>query len=91
MPTLAYAARRVPEITDDPAAIDDAMRWGYGQDAGPFETWDMLGVAETVTRMERQGIAVAPWVREMLAAGHHHLLPPRRERHGGLQPAHAPV
>jgi len=70
VPTLAYAARRVPEITHDPAAIDDAMRWGYGQQAGPFETWDALGVAETVARMDRDNIAVAPWVREMLAAGH---------------------
>lgn len=69
VPTLAYAARRVPEIADDPAAIDDAMRWGYGQQLGPFETWDALGVAATAARMERAGIAVAPWVREMLAAG----------------------
>jgi len=80
VPTFAYAARRVPEITDDPAAIDDAMRWGYGQDAGPFETWDMLGVAETVARMERGGIAVAPWVREMLAAGNETFY--RRDTHG---------
>src|SRR5262249_43678876 len=26
---LAYAARRVPEITDDFMAVDDAMKWGY--------------------------------------------------------------
>ena len=70
VPTLAYAARRVPEISDDIAAIDDAMRWGFAQERGIFETWDMLGVAQTVARMEKSGIAVAPWVKEMLAAGH---------------------
>lgn len=69
LPSLAYAARRVPEISDRLVGIDAAMRWGYGHAHGPFELWDALGVAETVARMERAGIAVAPWVREMLAAG----------------------
>ncbi len=70
VPTLAYTARRVPEISDTIIGIDDAMRWGFAQERGPFETWDLLGVAETVARMERHGIAVAPWVTEMLASGH---------------------
>ena len=37
--------------------------------AGPFEIWDMLGVASTVEKMETAGIEVASWVKEMLAAG----------------------
>ena len=39
-------------------------------DAGPFEYWDMLGVSETAERMSVDGYTVAPWVTEMLAAGH---------------------
>lgn len=35
-----------------------------------FETWDALGVKETTARMEGEGITVAPWVKEMLSAGH---------------------
>ncbi len=66
---LAYASHRVPEIADTPAPIDDAMRWGFVNEAGPFEMWDMLGVAETLKKMETAGHLVAPWVREMLAAG----------------------
>lgn len=66
---LAYASFRVPEIADDIVSIDRAIRWGFAYEAGPFETWDMLGVRETVERMESQDIAVAPWVREMLAGG----------------------
>ncbi len=69
IPTLAYAARRVPEISDDIVGIDAAMTWGFAQESGPFETWDALGVAETVLRMERHAIVIAPWVKEMLAAG----------------------
>ena len=70
VPTLAYAARRIPEISDDIVAVDDAMRWGFAHRLGPFETWDALGVAATAARMERNGIVVAAWVSEMLAAGH---------------------
>ncbi|MCK4724257.1 MAG: 3-hydroxyacyl-CoA dehydrogenase family protein, partial [Anaerolineales bacterium] len=40
---LVYASERIPEIADTPKPIDDAMCWGFGHEAGPFETWDMLG------------------------------------------------
>lgn len=66
---LAYASHRVPEIAEDIVSIDNAMKWGFAHEAGPFETWDMLGVQETVERMEREDIAVASWVKEMLASG----------------------
>lgn len=70
VPALAYAARRIPEMSDDIVSIDDAIRWGFARELGPFETWDALGVAPTVERMNRLGAAVPGWVREMLAAGH---------------------
>ena len=68
--TLAYAARRVPEITDRIVDIDRAMRWGYSHELGPFELWDALGVRGTAEAMEKEGVTVAPWVWEMLDAGH---------------------
>ncbi|MBI5303340.1 MAG: 3-hydroxyacyl-CoA dehydrogenase/enoyl-CoA hydratase family protein [Chloroflexi bacterium] len=67
---LAYAANRIPEIADDIVSVDNAIRWGFAHETGPFETWDALGVADTVARMEREGIQVAAWVKEMLATGH---------------------
>jgi 3-hydroxyacyl-CoA dehydrogenase len=66
---LAYAARRVPEISDDLPSIDHAVRWGFSHDLGPFELWDALGVADTADAMESNGVAVPDWVREMLASG----------------------
>jgi 3-hydroxyacyl-CoA dehydrogenase len=66
---LAYACDRIPEIADTPRAIDDAMRWGFGREAGPFETWDTLGVAETIPAMTEAGFPPHPWVHEMLANG----------------------
>lgn len=67
--SLAYASERIPEVADTPKPIDDAMRWGFGREAGPFETWDMLGVAETAEAMRQAGFPPAPWVDEMLASG----------------------
>jgi len=35
--SLGYAARRVPEISDDLVSIDRATRWGFSYALGPFE------------------------------------------------------
>jgi 3-hydroxyacyl-CoA dehydrogenase len=69
---LAYASHRVPEITDSLASIDNAQKWGFSHELGPFEIWDALGVAETAPAFEAAGYPVAGWVKEMLAAGHTH-------------------
>jgi 3-hydroxyacyl-CoA dehydrogenase len=69
LPSLAYAARRIPEIADSLVEADHAMEWGFGHEAGPFRTWDLIGVARTVEEMDRLDIAVARWVRDFLAAG----------------------
>ncbi len=67
--SLAYSARRIGEITDDVAAIDDAMKWGYNWELGPFETWDALGFEATVDRMKKDGIALPASIDKMRAAG----------------------
>jgi 3-hydroxyacyl-CoA dehydrogenase len=67
--TLIYSANRIPEISDDIINIDNAMKWGYGWEAGPFEVWDNIGVREATTRMENDGKKVPKWVKDMLASG----------------------
>jgi 3-hydroxyacyl-CoA dehydrogenase len=67
---FAYASERIPEIADSPKPIDDAIRWGFNYEAGPFETWDMLGVQETIEPMKAAGFSPAPWVEEMLVEGY---------------------
>jgi len=69
LPDLAYASRRVPEISDTLENADHAMEWGYGHEAGPFRIWDLLGVGETVEQMESLDIQVADWVKEILDGG----------------------
>ncbi|MGZ3417714.1 MAG: 3-hydroxyacyl-CoA dehydrogenase/enoyl-CoA hydratase family protein [Polyangiales bacterium] len=63
--SLAYSARRLGEITDDPKAVDDAMKWGYNWELGPFETWDAIGFVEARDRMKKDGIALPAWVEKM--------------------------
>jgi 3-hydroxyacyl-CoA dehydrogenase len=67
--TLAYSARRIPEITDTIAPVDDAMRWGYSWELGPFEVWDALGFTETLARMKADNVALPAWIDKMAAAG----------------------
>jgi 3-hydroxyacyl-CoA dehydrogenase len=67
--SLAYSARRIGEITDSVVAVDDAMKWGYNWELGPFEAWDALGFAEVVSRMKKDGIALPASIDRMLASG----------------------
>jgi 3-hydroxyacyl-CoA dehydrogenase len=65
-----YASNRIPEISDELYRIDDAVCAGFGWEMGPFETWDALGVEQTLKAMEGMGYRPAKWVYDMLAAGH---------------------
>jgi 3-hydroxyacyl-CoA dehydrogenase len=67
---FAYASNRVPEISDTLFALDDALRAGFAWEKGPFEYWDMVGVADAVAAAKEHGEQIAPWVLEMLDAGH---------------------
>lgn len=67
--SLAYASHRIPEIADTPRPIDQAMKWGFGHEAGPFELWDQIGVAESLPAMQEAGFPAAGWVAEMVEGG----------------------
>ena len=59
---LAYSAHRIPEITDNPADIDRAMRWGFGWELGPFEIWHVLGFETVLADMKANGISIPDWI-----------------------------
>ncbi|MEN8163040.1 MAG: 3-hydroxyacyl-CoA dehydrogenase/enoyl-CoA hydratase family protein [Acidobacteriota bacterium] len=67
--TLIYTANRFGEISDTVVDIDNALKWGFNWNLGPFETWDALGVQAVVDRMTADGVAPPQWVLDMLAAG----------------------
>ena len=68
---LIYAANRIPEIADTIVEIDNAMKWGFNFEMGPFETWDAIGVEQSIAKMEADGLLVPDVVKKMLATGHH--------------------
>ena len=65
-----YAANRVPEICDTIVGIDNAMKWGYNHQLGPFEAWDAIGVRVAVEVMKKLKKKVPKKVEEMLKKGH---------------------
>ncbi|MBO1005729.1 3-hydroxyacyl-CoA dehydrogenase/enoyl-CoA hydratase family protein [Pseudogracilibacillus auburnensis] len=68
--TLIYSADLLGEIADDITQIDNAMKWGFGWEIGPFETWDAIGLRKSVERMQKEGANVPEWIEKLLADGH---------------------
>jgi len=68
--SLIYSANRIPEISDDILNVDNAMKWGFAWEMGPFETWDAIGLESSVRRMQNEGKKIPQWILEMLEAGH---------------------
>ena len=67
---LIYAANRIPEISDTIVDIDNAMKWGFNLEMGPFETWDAIGLEASVARMQKEGFNVPDKIQKMLESGH---------------------
>jgi 3-hydroxyacyl-CoA dehydrogenase len=61
-----YAANRIPEICETIVEIDNALKWGYNHQLGPFESWDAVGVQEAVEVMKKLGKKVPAKIEEML-------------------------
>jgi 3-hydroxyacyl-CoA dehydrogenase len=64
-----YAARRVPEISDDVVNVDRAMRWGFAWELGPFEQYDALVAVGAAGALLPDAAALPPLVREVGARG----------------------
>ena len=64
-----YSLELLGEIADDIVNVDRAMRWGFGYDLGPFQTWDAIGVEKSVERMRSEGMIVPEAVDRLLEKG----------------------
>ena len=67
--TCLYAARRIPEIADNVAEVDRAMRWGFGWELGPFEMMDAIGVKEFAAQVEKEKRPLPLLIERVLASG----------------------
>lgn len=63
--TLIYALNRIPEIADDLINVDNAMKWGFNWEIGPFEMFDAIGVEKFVARADKDGIAIPEVLRSI--------------------------
>ena len=66
---LCYAASLIPEIADDVAAADEAMRLGYAWKQGPFQLADRIGTDWLVARLRQEGRDVPPLLKTAAEAG----------------------
>lgn len=67
--TLLFTAGLVPEISDSIKDIDNAMKWGFNWEVGPFELWDLIGVRKSTEKMKMEGETIPPIVNELLNSG----------------------
>ena len=63
--TLIYTVRRMPEIADDIVNVDNAMKWGFSWELGPFEMLDALGVGDFIARAEADGVEVPAILKQV--------------------------
>jgi 3-hydroxyacyl-CoA dehydrogenase len=64
-----YSANRIPEIAEDIITIDNALKWGFNREMGPFEMWDAVGLMDSVAVMKKACYEIPSWVRSMLEKG----------------------
>jgi len=64
-----YAARRVPEISDNVVDVDRALRWGFAWELGPFEIIDAIGVKAFAGQVQKEGRSLPPVIEEVLSSG----------------------
>ncbi|MDG1724638.1 MAG: 3-hydroxyacyl-CoA dehydrogenase/enoyl-CoA hydratase family protein [Bacteroidia bacterium] len=66
----AYSTNRIPEIADEIYQIDEAMKAGFGWEAGPFETWDILGFNNVLKAIKASDFEVPEWINDFESNGY---------------------
>ena len=66
---IGYTARRTPEISDSPANLDRALRWGFGWEMGPYQMWDALGIDAVRDALKEHDIGMPDWVADVPSDG----------------------
>ncbi|HSJ38718.1 MAG TPA: 3-hydroxyacyl-CoA dehydrogenase/enoyl-CoA hydratase family protein [Planococcus sp. (in: firmicutes)] len=68
-PVLRYSAELNGEIADDIVSIDNAMKWGFGWNQGPFEIWDAIGVKKSIAKMTEEGHDIPAFAQNLVDSG----------------------
>ncbi|WP_161882383.1 3-hydroxyacyl-CoA dehydrogenase/enoyl-CoA hydratase family protein [Deinococcus alpinitundrae] len=60
-----YAAKMAGTVSGKLQDIDNALKWGFGWEQGPFETMDALGVQTVIGNLEQEGRTLPPLLQKM--------------------------
>ncbi|MEW8191964.1 MAG: 3-hydroxyacyl-CoA dehydrogenase NAD-binding domain-containing protein [Candidatus Thiodiazotropha endolucinida] len=80
--TLAYAASLVPEISDDVASVDTAMKLGYAWQYGPFELIDQLDAGWFAWKLAKEGESIPDLIRYAAHTGFYQIIDRQRNMLG---------
>ena len=62
--TMAYSAVLLEEIANfEPLSLDNAIKWGFNWEWGPFQIWQALGFDKVYNRMKEEGVELPSWVQ----------------------------
>ena len=64
-----YAAKMAGTVSHRLQDIDNAMKWGFGWEQGPFETMDAIGVQKVIGNLEAEGRTLPPLLAKMKESG----------------------
>ncbi|WP_295816258.1 3-hydroxyacyl-CoA dehydrogenase/enoyl-CoA hydratase family protein [uncultured Deinococcus sp.] len=64
-----YAAKMAGNVSNRLQDIDNALKWGFGWEQGPFETMDTVGVQTVIANLEAEGRTLPPLLAAMKASG----------------------
>src|SRR5690606_8086282 len=61
---FSYASFLLEEIAGGlPKPVDDALKWGFNWEYGPFELWQALGFDEILARMQKDNAPLPAWIK----------------------------
>jgi len=61
---LVYAASLIPDVTENPQDIDDAMKLGFNWQRGPFEMIDAIGAERFAALCDECGLTIPPIIAD---------------------------
>lgn len=62
--TFSYSALLMDEISGGiPKPVDDAMKWGFNWEMGPFELWQGLGFDKILNKMRAEKAPLPEWCK----------------------------
>ncbi len=64
-----YSAKMAGVVSGSIPDIDNALKWGFGWEQGPFETMDVLGVQKVIADLEATGRELPPLLQAMKRSG----------------------